>query len=125
MPAGCSQRQRYGRIDVRTANCSRNVNTEHNSKTPSKNDDNPFVRKRVRRNFIVERKGGYTTIAEEDQYHCTEKFSNHFTIGAREWRRSTYRLTCHGSSLHSCSCRNRGEHIKLPLQIHLQRECTT
>src|SRR5947207_14710023 len=100
MPAGCSQRQRYGRIDVRTANCSRNVNTEHNSKTPSKNDDNPFVREWVRRNFIVERKGGYTTIAEEDQYHCTEKFSNHVTIGARDCSTSAYSLTYHRVSLH-------------------------
>src|SRR5437667_9442373 len=107
MSAGCSQRQSYGRIDVRAANCSRNVNTEHNSKTPSKNDDNPFIRKRSRGPICAyvskEENGRYAAISEEDQYHCTEKFCNHFTINARECRRSAYSLTCHGFSLHFCS----------------------
>src|SRR2546421_791162 len=107
MSAGCRQRQSYGRIDVSATDSSSDVDTEHNSKTPPKDDNNPLVRKWSRGVVCAyvskEENGRYTTIAEEDQDHCTEKFSNHFTINAREWRRSAYRLTCHGFSLHFCS----------------------
>src|SRR5215467_12484634 len=36
MPAGCSQSQRYGRIDMSATYSSGDVDTEHNSETPPK-----------------------------------------------------------------------------------------
>jgi hypothetical protein len=81
MPTSYSQPHCYGWIEVRAANCSGNINTEHNSETPSESDDNPFIhawdcsRK--------ESKGCHNAITEENQDHRPKKLPGHFTPDAR------------------------------------------
>ena len=81
------------------ANSTTDVDTKHNRKTPSQNDDNPLIRERrgsiICPNIRKQCEGGDTAITKEDQHHRTEKFADHLAIGASEGRGSAYSLTRH------------------------------
>src|SRR5215471_18213835 len=98
MPACCRQPQSYGRIDMGTANCSSDVDTQHNGETPSEDDDRPGAH--AWDYSLKESKDCHAAITEEDQDHRAKELPDHFTGQATvEWSRSAFSLSCHNCSL--------------------------
>src|SRR5437016_2375996 len=86
---------------------SSDVDTQHNGKTPPKNDNNPLDRKwawaTICASYVaIEESGRHYTVTEENQGHCAKELSDHFTERAGQWRRCSSSLTCHRYSLLFC-----------------------